>query len=82
MALLSGYLILRCWSTVNPLKRKRGRPKGSKKKKTEHTECKADTLHSLKDNSQSEENKTKEDGRQCSLTKDGALFINVTLVFM
>lgn len=51
---------------MNPLKRKRGRPKGSKKKKTEHTECKADTSHSLQDNSQSDENRNKEDGRQYS----------------
>lgn len=60
-----------CWPTVSPLKRKRGRPKGSKKKKMEQNECKADSAHSLKDNGQSNEDMNKEDGRQCSLIKAG-----------
>ncbi|XP_011603794.1 zinc finger protein ZFAT isoform X1 [Takifugu rubripes] len=63
---------------VSPLKRKRGRPKGSKKKKTEQKESKADSAQSRKDNGQSHEDMNKEeDGRQCSLIKaesqDGSL---------
>ncbi|XP_040899301.1 zinc finger protein ZFAT-like isoform X2 [Toxotes jaculatrix] len=52
----------------SPVKRKRGRPKGStKKKRTDLTECTADSTHSPEDNfqRQEEENK-KEKDRQCN----------------
>lgn len=59
---------------MSPLKRKRGRPKGSKKKKTEQKESKADSAQSRKDNGQSYEDKNKEeDGKQCSVIKAGIL---------
>lgn len=61
--------LLSCWPTASPVKRKRGRPKGSKKKTcTDLTEGKADSTHSPEDNVQREEEGNKEEGdRQCSL---------------
>ncbi|XP_078109507.1 zinc finger protein ZFAT isoform X1 [Sander vitreus] len=54
--------------TESPVKRKRGRPKGSTKKtRTDLTECMADSTLSQEDNVQREEEGNKEEGdRQCS----------------
>ncbi|XP_039661132.1 zinc finger protein ZFAT-like isoform X3 [Perca fluviatilis] len=54
--------------TESPVKRKRGRPKGSTKKtRTDLTECMADSTLSQEDNVQREEEGIKEEGdRQCS----------------
>ncbi|XP_071326163.1 zinc finger protein ZFAT isoform X2 [Trachinotus anak] len=56
----------------NPVKRKRGRPKGSTKKtRTELTECRADSTHSPEDNFQrQEERNPKARDRQCSSIED------------
>ncbi|KAI3360855.1 hypothetical protein L3Q82_013075 [Scortum barcoo] len=56
----------------SPVKRKRGRPKGSTKKaRTNLTEAKADSTHSPEDNVQrKEQGKKEERDRQCSL-RDG-----------
>ncbi|XP_070767746.1 zinc finger protein ZFAT [Enoplosus armatus] len=53
----------------NPVKRKRGRPKGSTKKtRTDLTQGKADSTHSPEDNVQREEEGKKEEGdSQCSI---------------
>ncbi|XP_041798409.1 zinc finger protein ZFAT-like isoform X2 [Chelmon rostratus] len=63
----------------SPVKRKRGRPKGSTKKtRTDLTEGKADSTHPAEDNVQREEERNKEEGdRQCSSiqaeSRDGML---------
>ncbi|XP_056237895.1 zinc finger protein ZFAT-like isoform X1 [Seriola aureovittata] len=55
----------------NPVKRKRGRPKGSTKKtRTDLTECTADSTHSPDDNFQRHEEENKKEGdKQCSSTE-------------
>ncbi|XP_070823374.1 zinc finger protein ZFAT isoform X2 [Chaetodon trifascialis] len=55
----------------SPVKRKRGRPKGSTKKtRTNLTEGKADSTHPAEDDVQKDEERNKEEGgRQCSLTQ-------------
>lgn len=45
----------------SPVKRKRGRPKGSTKKRTDWTEGKADSTHSLEDKVRREEERNKEE---------------------
>lgn len=54
--------------TESPVKRKRGRPKGSTKKtRTDLTDGKADSIHSVEDNVKNERAGNKEEGSgQCS----------------
>lgn len=56
------HVLLSCCSTENPVKRKRGRPKGSTKKtRTDVTEAKADSACSQVVKGQREEEKNKEE---------------------
>ncbi|KAM7420438.1 hypothetical protein PAMA_014927 [Pampus argenteus] len=59
--------------TESPVKRKRGRPKGSTKKRTDWTEGKADSTHSPEDKVRREEERNKEEADRQGENDNGIL---------
>lgn len=75
--------MLSCGPAENPVKRKRGRPKGSTKKtRTDLTECKAASTHSSEESFERQEERNKKEGDQQNLIEGNSVATNVADVFL